>query len=196
MDKRIHFYIDGSMSDVEKQAFEKELRENPELSDDYNGLNHVLILAKNLKTGSAAPQHITDTVMQQIQRQTAFPAFYKQLLKIAAVIAFILLTGTGIYTSLHRGAGLVPITFTMSAPKAKTVYLLGTFNNWGGKPQQLKRAHNGVFAITVKLKPGIYQYVYRVDNGIIVPDPNARMYADDGFGQKNALIIVKGTNHS
>lgn len=197
MDRRIHLYIDGDMSVAERQAFEKELREDRELSRDYAGVVQVLLLARALRDGGdGAPQHITDAVMQRIEGEGRSRPFPRHLLKIAAAVVFALLAGAGTSVYLHRNAGLVPVTFSISAPNARAVYLLGTFNDWGGRTEQLRRVDHGIFTTTVRMRPGIYQYVFRTGSGTILQDPHAGMYADDGFGQRNALIIVKGTDHS
>jgi len=36
----------------------------------------------------------------------------------------------------------------------------------------------------------IYEYMLVVDDGKWVTDPNAKVYADDGFGSKNAVLFI------
>ncbi len=197
MDERIHLYIDGELNGAEKRTFEKNLKEDHQLYDDYAKMVQLLTIAKECFPNAEPPADLTDEIMSQISpHRVSIHSFIKPLLKIAAIIIIALITGTGIYTYTHRTSGLIPVTFRISLPQAKDVYLLGTFNKWGERTEQLKRTDSGLFVITLKLKPGIYQYVYRIDKGVILSDPNAKLYADDGFGQRNAVIIVKNIRRS
>ncbi len=83
----------------------------------------------------------------------------------------------------------------------KSVSLRGSFNNWAELPM---KEENGTWSVTVFLKPGKYEYKYFIngqwvkdmsDDGTGRPyDPDADGYADDGYGGKNAVRIVKGGN--
>ncbi len=196
MDKRIHLYIDNDLSVPEKQAFERELSENRQLFHDYTKMSGLLKLAEKQYGQTQSPSDITDRILGTIaHRERSYDAL-RQVLRIAAVLAIVVLTGSGIFTYVHRTANLVKITFNVSLPDAQKVYLLGTFNKWGNVPEQLQKTGNGSFSLTLKLKPGIYQYVYKVNDNEILPDPHAQLYTNDGFGQRNAVLIVKNTRRS
>jgi len=42
------------------------------------------------------------------------------------------------------------------------------------------------------LKPGRYEYMLVVDDSKWVPEPNAKVYVDDGFGSRNAVLYING----
>jgi 1,4-alpha-glucan branching enzyme len=69
--------------------------------------------------------------------------------------------------------------FRYESPKAKSVYLVGDFNNWN--PYNIMMTNNGSdeFFITVRLKPGLRSYCFVVD-GEWRPDPdNLNQYSDE-----------------
>ena len=196
MDKRIHLYIDNELSPSDKQAFEKEMSENEQVREDYEKMAGLLKLASARDGHTRAPQEITDRIMEAIERPQEHPRFLLRFLRIAAAIAIVIATGAGVLTYVHRENTLVTITFRVRVPNAKTVYVMGSFNQWGDVPEQLRNTGNGLFTLTLKLKPGIYQYVYKVNDNEILSDPHARLYTQDGFGQRNAILIVKHAKQS
>jgi len=195
MDPRIHLYIDGQMNEQEKKAFEKELLENEQLHDDYKKMLNLLELAREQYQPAHAPSDITDKIIEAITSKQR-TLLWREISVAVAAIILLVLTGTGIFLHERKKSNLINVTFRVSLPDAKKVYLMGNFNNWGEKKEELKKTGNGLFTLTIKLKPGVYQYVYQIDDNRIIPDPNAKLYTQDGFGQKNAILIVKGTKNS
>jgi len=61
------------------------------------------------------------------------------------------------------------ILFQYRSSKAKSVSIIGEFNNW--IPQPLQKKDKNLWYITLKIKPGKYAYNYLVDGKIIL-DPN------------------------
>ncbi len=72
-------------------------------------------------------------------------------------------------------------------PDAKSVYLVGDFNNWDREATRMVKRH-GMFQKKLKLKPGIYQYKFLVD-GEWYTDPNANQ-VDNAFGTQNSVLEV------
>lgn len=69
--------------------------------------------------------------------------------------------------------------FRYESKKAKSVYLVGDFNNWN--PYNITMTNNGSdeFFITIRLKPGLHSYCFVVD-GEWKPDPdNLNQYSDE-----------------
>jgi hypothetical protein len=93
------------------------------------------------------------------------------------------------------GVGLeipvVLVRFELAAPRAESVSLAGSFNDWtGGGHDMAKSSATGLWTITVPLPSGEHQYMFVVDGEQWVPDPNAHAQVDDGFGQSNSVIVV------
>ncbi len=196
MDKRIHQYIDNELDPRQRQAFEQELLENRQLREEYETMSALLDLAGKHYHRTPAPQDMSDRIMAALEREERRSRTLSRFLRIAAALLIVVLAGAGAFTLEHRTGGMVRVQLSVALPDAQTVQVLGSFNKWGAVPEHLKKAKNGLFTVTLRLKPGIYQYVYQVDNSRIVSDPHARLYTEDGFGQRNAVLIVRNARHS
>ena len=83
------------------------------------------------------------------------------------------------------------IRFQLLYPEAKTVAIAGNFNNWDPTTHILDKDSAASWFIILPLSKGRYQYLFVIDQKTWVPDPGAEMLIDDGFGQKNSLLIVQ-----
>lgn len=116
-------------------------------------------------------------------------------LAAAALIAGVMLTWPE--RPLERAqdsqvAGAEAITrFVLVAPGASRVAVTGDFVNWdpAGVPLT-SQGKNGVWVTELRLSPGLYRYVFVIDGAEWRPDPNATSQVDDGFGQRNSLLLV------
>ncbi|MCU0652437.1 MAG: AAA family ATPase [Candidatus Omnitrophica bacterium] len=81
-------------------------------------------------------------------------------------------------------------TFSISAPKAKEVHLVGDFNNWKLGKESFMQPDNGIWKKRVSLDPGKYHYRFVID-GEWTDDPNNPQKATNPFGQMNSLIEIK-----
>jgi len=86
---------------------------------------------------------------------------------------------------------VVTVTMNLHAPEAHHVSVAGTFNKWKADANVLTKQENGIWTISIPLKPGEYNYMFVVDGKAWITDPNAETYSDDGFGNKNAVVRVK-----
>ena len=55
------------------------------------------------------------------------------------------------------------VLFTYFAPDAKSVYLVGDFNNWNTSANPMEKDNEGLWKIVIPLSPGKYQYKFFVD---------------------------------
>jgi 1,4-alpha-glucan branching enzyme len=72
---------------------------------------------------------------------------------------------------------------------ARTVYLVGDFNDWQPQTHPMKTSGDGSWRATVKLAPGPYQYKFVVD-GAWVNDPDAADQVPNPYGTLNSRIFV------
>lgn len=87
-------------------------------------------------------------------------------------------------------SGLIPVVFALDTPDARSVQVMGSFNNWVPQPCSLHRDKgSNRWVLTLRLQPGRYEYAFLVD-GKHVPDPDAQFHKDDGFGNKNTLLAL------
>ncbi|HSQ29818.1 MAG TPA: isoamylase early set domain-containing protein [Gemmatimonadaceae bacterium] len=88
---------------------------------------------------------------------------------------------------------LLPVHFSVVAPSAASVSIVGDFNHWSPTALPMKRSADGrTWEIDVKLPEGRYNYAYMVD-GQIAPDPSAPQTGGDDFGVPNSVVMVRGT---
>lgn len=87
--------------------------------------------------------------------------------------------------------GRVTTRFIFLAPEASSVAVTGDFVGWraGGIPMTRDPSGNGLWVGVVRLKPGVHQYAFVIDGTRWRPDPNAPQL-NDGFGQKNSMLLV------
>jgi len=91
---------------------------------------------------------------------------------------------------LPRDPGTVAIHFTIDAPDASSVVLVGSFSDWTVDDRfKLRRAGADGWSISVRLKKNeLYSYGFLIDGERWTPDPNASETIDDGFGNANSLL--------
>ena len=83
------------------------------------------------------------------------------------------------------------VTFTLHAEKGKAVYLAGEFNKWNPTAKKMAyQAKAGLYAATVKLAAGTYQYKFVIDNTWCADPENVNSVANDQ-GTFNSVITVK-----
>ena len=83
------------------------------------------------------------------------------------------------------------VHFAMLRPEARSVALAGSFNQWSTSSHPLvRRNQRGLWTAIVPLPPGEHLFMYVVDGAEWV-SPLADEYADDGFGAKNGVVIVR-----
>jgi len=79
--------------------------------------------------------------------------------------------------------------FTFRAPTARQVSLAGEFNNWDPKAGPLQKGPDGVWHLSVALKPGRYEYRFFVDE-VWCDDPAAQQKSANSLGTENCVCIV------
>ena len=80
-------------------------------------------------------------------------------------------------------------TFSITAPAAASVQLVGCFTNWQQQPINLRKGTDGVWRASVRLQPGTYYYRYLVD-GEWSDDPDCPLVVPNPFGCLNAVRQV------
>jgi len=83
------------------------------------------------------------------------------------------------------------VVFTVHAEKGKTVCLAGDFNGWDPSAKKMAfKARTGVYAASVKLAPGTYQYKFVIDGAWCADPENVNTVPNDQ-GTFNSVITVK-----
>lgn len=85
----------------------------------------------------------------------------------------------------------ISTTFTVHAEKGKAVYLAGEFNKWDPTAKKMTyKAKSAVYATTIKLMPGEYQYKFVIDGTWCADPENANSVKNDQ-GTFNSVIVIK-----
>jgi 1,4-alpha-glucan branching enzyme len=84
------------------------------------------------------------------------------------------------------------VRFTVLAPGAKKVFLVGSFNGWAKGATPMKAVgSSGLWSVDVPLKEGEYTFMYVIDDVRWVTPPLAEDFVTDGFGQTNGVVVVR-----
>jgi hypothetical protein len=109
-------------------------------------------------------------------------------------------------TGTDAGVSMVPVAdtgtqppqaqlvqFVLVAPSARSVALVGDFNDWNAERTPLEPVRRGgVWTVTVPLPPGKYTYNFVVDGTQVMPDPAAPKAPTDDFGTPASIVTVAG----
>ncbi|HEV8382795.1 MAG TPA: isoamylase early set domain-containing protein [Gemmatimonadales bacterium] len=115
-------------------------------------------------------------------------------LALAAGLTVILLLPTGPGSGPSPGVAEGVANFVGHFPGARSVEVVGSFNDWSRDKLQLQDDDgDGIWHGAAVLPAGQHEYMFVVDGERWVADPLAGRYVDDGFGagQQNSLLIVR-----
>jgi 1,4-alpha-glucan branching enzyme len=94
-------------------------------------------------------------------------------------------------TKSRKAAQKRGVIFSLKAPGAKEVRLLGDFNRWDVKVHPMEMDKTGVWKKTVMLSPGRYEYKFLIDGRWETDPRNAEMWSNC-YGTQNSVIQVDG----
>ncbi|MGQ9648453.1 MAG: isoamylase early set domain-containing protein [Thermodesulfobacteriota bacterium] len=79
--------------------------------------------------------------------------------------------------------------FSLLAPQAQSVFVAGHFNQWDPTTHPMKKDEEGIWKISIPLRPGQHEYRFFVD-GEWQNDPDCCDFVENPFGTSNCLKIV------
>jgi predicted carbohydrate-binding protein with CBM48 len=126
----------------------------------------------------------------------------------SAAIAAVILLGIGMALGVALrapvrtpGTGLAGITgevhivrFVHVAPGASRVAVVGDFNGWDPDATPMQRDGHSAWTASVPVPAGRHVYAFMVDGDHWMPDPASPLAPEDGFGTRNSVIVVGGTD--
>ncbi|HUC39908.1 MAG TPA: glycogen-binding domain-containing protein [Gemmatimonadales bacterium] len=127
------------------------------------------------------------------RRVFTWPRFATLGLALAAGLAAILLIPRSPET-LTPGESEGIAQFVGHFPGARSVEVVGSFNNWSRGLLHLRdENHDGIWHAAAVLPAGQHEYMFVVDGERWVTDPLAGRFVDDGFdaGRENSVLIVR-----
>ena len=82
------------------------------------------------------------------------------------------------------------VTFSVRAEAGSKVFLAGSFNDWNLTAKELTdKKNDGVYAVTLTLVPGDYQYKFVID-GTWCADPECADWVQNDLGTLNSVKHV------
>jgi len=217
--KLLQLYIDDALTFGEKQQVEQHLEECSACRAELKSLSASVKLIKSFHEVSTPPNftenlmakisreeiRIQSSWMDRLKKQVTIPQLSFRFAGAAAITAIFVFLA---FTFLFNFSGLpgqpnqkeavaqqVEVTFTISGINANQIAVAGDFNSWNTSANQLEDPDgDGIWTGKMQLEPGRYEYMLVVDDGKWVTDPNAKVYADDGFGSKNAVLFINNNN--
>ncbi len=103
-------------------------------------------------------------------------------------------TNVGIKKEYLKSGGVCKVTFRLpkiAATNAKTVCIVGEFNNWNIYANPMKKLKSGEFTITLELEPGReYQFRYLIDEHTWENDWSADKYVKGPYGDSDNSVVV------
>jgi hypothetical protein len=136
-------------------------------------------LARRVSAWLATPHAITFRVR---------PVWSLAFAAAAAVLTLFYARDVGPQLGEHEGIA----QFVGRFPDARSVHVVGTFNDWRPGTIALQDLDNdGVWTATVVLPAGTYEYMFVVDGERWVPDHLADRLVADDFGRENSVVIVR-----
>lgn len=79
--------------------------------------------------------------------------------------------------------------FSLVAPTAKNVQLVGDFTQWQKKPINMQKSADGVWRATIEIEPGVHPYRFLVD-GQWRDDPACLQHQPNPYGGQDAVRQV------
>jgi 1,4-alpha-glucan branching enzyme len=79
------------------------------------------------------------------------------------------------------------VKFSIDAPGASHVILMGDFNKWDPKTHPMKNEGNGLWIKAIMIPPGKYEYKFLID-GNWKEDPGNEQTCPNCFGTFNSVL--------
>lgn len=116
-----------------------------------------------------------------------------QVVETLAALAEARRNAASVDTGASRNTA-VAVVFSLHAPEARTVALVGDFNGWHAGATPMTRQADGWWRAIVPLRPGAYQYKFRVNGGQWLEDPSNPLRLPNPFGGYNSVREVVAGN--
>jgi 1,4-alpha-glucan branching enzyme len=81
------------------------------------------------------------------------------------------------------------LNFICNAPQARSVSVVGDFNQWNPSSHAMKQMPDKTWLLNIELKHGHHRYAFLVD-GILTLDPKAQGITRNDKGERVSLVPV------
>jgi hypothetical protein len=160
-------------------------------------LRAALLLLRGAELRREPDPGLASRVSERLAREPrqAFTSPRKGLrvaLAAAAVLLVALTAGLLSWRFLRAESRLVEVHLVLEAPQAKTVSVVGDWNAWDPSRDRLRDPKgDGTWEITLRLRKGEeLRYQFLIDGERWVPDRQAPLQVDDGFGGISSVLQI------
>jgi hypothetical protein len=154
-------------------------------------------LVRELRADVDVSSRWRSRVIGEIGRARSRRSALRRLMPAAMAAGVVLLAGGVTWTLAARDRASAPVDrgreavrFSVVAPAARRVSLVGDFNVWNPRGVAMHRTTDGhTWTVDVALPPGRHAFAYMVD-GRLRADPAAAKAVEDDFGSPSSVIVV------
>jgi hypothetical protein len=192
--------------------FRYEDHQNPPLyvmvSGDFNGWEKPLLMTRNqhsiyvhmfretdthsvvLGEGRYRYRYLVDGIWQPDPRNsnTVYDSYGTELSYFEIRTPIIILDQNPVHVERNR------YIFYYEDMNARTVFLVGNFNNWNPYSHPMRKNRSGIWEISLELIPGAYTYRFLVD-GIYRKDPLSTKIVYDKFDNQYSSVKLPYEEH-
>ncbi len=112
------------------------------------------------------------------------------MVPIIGALAFLMVTAGSLWAASPAPDPKGGVLFSYLDSAANTVFLAGDFNGWDAAALPMNSNPDGLWTLTVTLKPGDHEYKFIVD-GQWVTDPDNPRQKSDPFGGSNSVVSIQ-----
>ncbi|MBW1711139.1 MAG: glycogen-binding domain-containing protein [Deltaproteobacteria bacterium] len=147
-----------------------------------------LSLRKRFMRWLKAPQSLTFTPLQAVPFGAAAAVL---ILAVLFLPAQFINRDTETQVAMETPVSASPVIFSLNLPGASSVAVIGSFNQWTPRGYEMRwDEKRKAWTLATSLEKGRHAYAFLVDGQLVVPDPQAVLQQDDGFGNKNSILIL------
>jgi hypothetical protein len=157
-------------------------------------------VAARLRASVPLSERVERTVLERLRAgppaaaRSVPPRRYEARIAAALAASLAVVFGLGILVGRRSVAGSEagprPVEFALRAPAVSAVAVVGDFNDWDSRATPLHNGSDGLWTVTVPLRPGRYRYTFIVDGTRWRRDPSAPPALEDDFGAPTSVITV------
>jgi hypothetical protein len=193
IDTLLHRRADGRLSAAELEALDRQLGGCPACRERAALLGWLSDALRDHP--GPAPAGLSDAVMRRIrhapQPGSGRPARAVVLRLLPAAAAAILVAS--VVVLLRKPVAptapqppAIRVELQLASAKARTVAVAGDFNGWD--EVAMNRGDDGVWRVSLAVRPGRYRYAFLVDHDAWVADPRAATVLESGYAGADSVL--------
>lgn len=157
-------------------------------------LQAALLLVNGEKLRKSPPAGLVDRAKERLIHAGEVRQSKRAKWPIAAAATLLIaLTSFFLFTYITPSSqDMITVRLILEAPGAVEVSVVGDWNSWDPEANKLSDIDgDGIWEIKMQLKCGSeYRYQFLINRDEWIPDPNASIQIEDGFGGTNSILEI------